>query len=168
LGDLLREIPTAPGRRSDLEEPTCSAAQRLDKPKTKAEIITGLGFSGDQAKRFETLAENKDLIEHVKQEAHENDDLPTRSRVLNLARERNRRGQGDETEYYDYLSECKKIALKYNNAIGSVSVLHADQDDFQKWAELLCEEVCVSSLQRTERALENLTRIRHFLRRKLT
>ena len=165
LGDLLSEIPTAQGQRTELLP---SGGQKLEEQKTKAEIITGLGFDRHQAQRFETLAENKDLIEQVKQEARENDDLPTRSRVLDLARERNRRGQGDETEYYNYLSECKKIALKYNNAIGNVSALSADQEDFQKWAELLCEEVRESSLQRAIQAQENINKVISFLRRNLT
>jgi len=166
LGDLLKEIPKGSGgdRRSD-DFKTRSGA---DFEKTKAQIIEGLGFSGDQAQRFETLAENRDLIEQVKAEARDNDDVPTRSRVLDLAKERNRRGQGDEKEYYDYLAECKKVALRFNNAIGNVSTLNVDQDVFVKWADVLVEDVRVSSLQRTEQALENLTIIRQFLRRKLT
>jgi len=168
LGDLLKEIPAAQGQRTDRTEHLRSGAEKLVPPKTKAEIITGLGFSGDQAQRFETLAENRDLIEQVKQESRENDDIPTRSRVLDLARERDRRGQGDEHEYYDYLAECKKTALRFNNAIGNVSALNIDNGEFHKWAELLDEDLRLSSLRRTEQALENLTLIRQFLRRKLT
>ena len=164
LGELFKEIPTAPGGRPS--EKTMDTDVHSLRP--KAEIIEGLGFNTKQAQRFETLAENKDLVEQVKQEAQENDDIPTRSCVLDLAKERNRRGQGDEQEYYDYLTECKKVALRFNNAIGNVSTLKVDQDVFVKWADVLVEDVRVSSLQRTEQALENLTIIRQFLRRKLT
>ena len=165
LGDLLKAIPKASGGDRRSEDFKTGNAGSFEKP--KAEIIKDLGFSESQGQRFETLAENRDLIDQVKIEARENNDIPSRTRVLDLAKERNRRGQGDESEYYDYLSECKKVALKFNNAIALVSVLSVEQEDFDMWAELLVEDVRVSSLQRTEQALENLTLIRQFLRRRL-
>ena len=164
LGSLLSEIPKAGANQH-----TDAALFRsgAEKQKTKAEIITGLGFSGDQAQRFETLADNQDLIEQVKQEAKENDDIPTRTRVLDLARERNRRGDGDEHDYYNYLDDCEKIARKYNNAIYAVSALEASSEDFQKWAVLLENDIRKRTLERTEEAVENLIKVKQFLRRPL-
>jgi hypothetical protein len=163
IGDLLREIPKSPGGRPS--EKTMDTGVHSLKP--KAEIIEGLGFSVKQAQRYETLSENKDLVEQVKQEARENDDLPTRSRVLDLARERSRRAPDGEREYYDYLDECGTIARQYNNAIGKVCVLKADSEDFKKWKELMFDEIRESALGQTNRAIETLIKIKEFLRRPL-
>jgi hypothetical protein len=59
------------------------------------EIISELGFSKDQSSEFITLAENTDIVEYVKAEARENDDIATRSRVLDLAAYQKRQ----ETEF---------------------------------------------------------------------
>lgn len=40
------------------------------------------GITRNQSSQFQSLAEHKDLIEEVKREAQENDDLPTRTEVL--------------------------------------------------------------------------------------
>ena len=48
------------------------------------------GISHKQSHYFQTLADNKDIIEQVKAEAEDNDDLPTRTEVLKRVKERNR------------------------------------------------------------------------------
>jgi len=47
------------------------------------------GITKKQSHQFQQLAENQDLIEQVKIEAIENEDIPTRTAVLKLAHERN-------------------------------------------------------------------------------
>lgn len=120
LGEMTSPIPKAPGTRSDLQktdikplftgeqrfengtdEPIDSGVDRL--PKTKREVIEGLGFTQTQVQRFETLAANKDLVEQVKEQARENGDIPTRSEVLTLAQARRRKYDQDmrriDTDY---------------------------------------------------------------------
>jgi len=60
---------------------------------SKQQITQQLGFNRMQVERFQTLAQNKDLVEQVKAEARENDDLPTRTAVLQLAKARKREEQ---------------------------------------------------------------------------
>lgn len=78
IGQLLKKLPKEPGKRTDLQ-PRFSAGTRL-KP-TKDETIKNLGFEKTQAHRFETLANHPEIVEQVKAEAIENDDLPTRTKV---------------------------------------------------------------------------------------
>ena len=85
IGDLLKQIPKARGRRTDItssqqcEKVDNVFTQNCEKLKeTKQEVITRLGFNKDQANRFETLSSNKDLVEQVKAEARKNEDVPTR------------------------------------------------------------------------------------------
>jgi hypothetical protein len=84
IGEILSAMPKAQGARNDLQL-SSSAATKLD---TKEDAIKKLGFDKFQVSRFQTLAANKDLVEQVKQEAREADDLPTRTAVLEAAKVR--------------------------------------------------------------------------------
>lgn len=84
LGEMTKEIPTASGKRTDME-PSDTAVARS---KPKSETVRGLGFTPKQVERFETLADNKDLVEQEKAKAREEGRMPTRTNVLNLAQER--------------------------------------------------------------------------------
>ena len=116
LGEMTSPIPKASGRPkkiidtavdnfntnfSNADEPVDTDVHRL--PKTKREVIEGLGFTQKQVERFETLAANKDLVEQVKAQARENGDIPTRSEVLSLAQARRQKYDQDmrriDTDY---------------------------------------------------------------------
>ena len=161
LGDLLKTIPKASGGDRRSEDFKTAIGGGFEKPKAK--VVEELGFSETQVRRFETLAENRDLIEQVKQEAREKDEIPTRARVLNLARERERR-QCQENNHGEYLSECKKTALKYSTTISNTSNLSVETADLKKWSELLDARLRESELSRVENALMKLSQIRQFLR----
>lgn len=57
-------------------------------PQTKEEILADMGFGKMQVSRYETLADNKDLVEQVKAEARETGEIPTRGKVLDLVKAR--------------------------------------------------------------------------------
>lgn len=84
IGEILAKMPKAQGQRNDLQL-SCSGETKLE---TKEEAIKQLGFDKNQVHRFQTLAANKDLVEEVKQAAREDDDLPTRTAVLQAAKAR--------------------------------------------------------------------------------
>jgi len=88
-----------------------------DMSDSKKEIIENAGFSQDQAERFEVLANNPDIVEFVKVEARENDDIPTRTRVLDLAA---RKKKGDD-DYGGYLKTHMKICGEFEKIIASIN-----------------------------------------------
>ena len=114
IGEILAEMPKAQGKRNDIEL-ILSAEDKLELP-TKQEAIQELGFSRQQAERFQVLAANKDLVEQIKQEARESDDLPTRTAVLQAARikqlEENRAKVREELKGID-LTADKKYHVVY-------------------------------------------------------
>ena len=61
-----------------------------EKPKTKAEIVKETGFSQKQVERFQMLAAHPDIVAKAKAEARENDDIVSRSLVLNMVKEQKR------------------------------------------------------------------------------
>jgi hypothetical protein len=82
IGEILSAMPKAKPGPKELSN---SAVTKLN---CKEEAIKELGFDKMQVSRFQTLAANKDLVEQVKKDAREADDLPTRTAVLEAAKVR--------------------------------------------------------------------------------
>lgn len=61
-----------------------------EKPETKTEVIEKSGFTKMQVSRFETLAKNPEVVAQAKAEARQNDDIVSRSLVLNMVKEQKR------------------------------------------------------------------------------
>lgn len=78
IGELMREVPKAQGKRTDIK-PTDSGVG-------KYEVIEKAGFTPKQVERFETLAAHPEIVAQAKAEAKENDDIVTRSLVLNMVK----------------------------------------------------------------------------------
>jgi N6-adenosine-specific RNA methylase IME4 len=93
IGEILARMPKASGkhwenkRESKILTTEESTFEAKPKPiETKQEAATKLGFNKQQVERFQTLAANKEIVEQIKQEARENDDLATRTAVLQVVK----------------------------------------------------------------------------------
>lgn len=121
VGEFLKEIPKGSGGDRGNQHTGGKIRSGADFGKkgktTKKEIVENAGFSQDQAERFETLAENQDIVEFVKAEARENDDIPTRTRVLELV---NRKKKGDD-DYDDYMKMHMKICGELDKIIENIN-----------------------------------------------
>jgi len=104
IGEMFKEIPTKQGLRT-------SGGTKL----SKVEKTKELGFDKHQVYRFETLADNKDIIEEVKAEARENEDLPTRTEVLRRVKEKARE---------EYIDSLRNTPVKLPE--GEFNVIYAD------------------------------------------
>ena len=71
LGEMMKGIPKGSGGDRRSENFKTDSGVGFEKP--KKQVIEELGFSEKQAERFETLAENKDLVERVKADARESE-----------------------------------------------------------------------------------------------
>ncbi len=192
LGDLLKQIPKdnrfkgnqykeVNSQQCDISKEICQKdssvhsaennriGSRFEKP--KHEVIEELGFNRKQANRFEILANNKDLVEQVKQEARENDDIPTRTRVLELARARKKKQDGSPLkepdgveEYCKYMDECKSITVKFNNTLLKLSLLDVDDRTLGMWGKLLDKDDIERKIEKVETAIPKLLKIQKFLR----
>lgn len=83
LGELMRELPTAQGARTDLE------LRGTDAPKLKEDAVKEMGFSKDQGKAFEQMAKHPEAVAAAKAEAREAEEIVTRSAVLDKIKEEN-------------------------------------------------------------------------------
>lgn len=91
IGEILLAMPKASGKNNQYVQEKVksnsgvtfqSEVKPIPPVQTKEEAVKKLGFDKIQVSRFQTLAKNKDIVEQVKQEARANDDLATRTAVL--------------------------------------------------------------------------------------
>ena len=99
-------------------------------PKTKEEITNEMGFDRKTVSRFETLAKNKDLVEQVKQEARENDDVATRTQVLSLAKARKQMQEQKEEQFKEFCDRSEKGKKLYGKLIDCLGFINRlDSED---------------------------------------
>lgn len=167
VGEFLKQIPKAQGARTDLTY-SQQCEEVSTKPKSKDQIIKELGFNKDQANRFETLADNKDLVEQVKAEARENEDIPTRSRVLELAKARKDKQKEaiqDQKEYNKYIDDCKKVSNEYESFLFDCDELDVTDEKLNMWKKfLLNQEDIEEYLKIATEAIPKLLKIQKFLK----
>jgi len=161
VGDLLKKIPKNSGgdRRSEnfkirnatefekvenagdsKKSDDFRVYKNTEKPKTKKEVIEKLGFSEDQAHRFEILADNKNIVEQVKTEARENNDLPTQTRILNIV-DYQKKKESEENNKFWYGDKKHK---ELDKIVAQISKLKFSQEDFDAlahWHEDMDNEI---------------------------
>lgn len=81
IGELMAQVPKA---TKDNARKQIDSGVDLIKP--KADVIRDAGFTQKQVERFQTLAAHPDIVEQAKAEARENDDIVSRSLVLNMVK----------------------------------------------------------------------------------
>ena len=168
MGELKPSIPKASGGDRKSQEIKSNHMGTFDKQnKGVTKTYNDLGFSKKQMYEFETLADNKDLVEQVKHEARGNGILPTKSRVIDLAQQRKKKETEEQVKddnFNAYIDGCKKVANGFNKAIYSFIYIDTDADAFKKWKELLDANSIPSYLREVEEGIVKLIAIQKFLR----
>ena len=168
IGEFTLKMPTNVGvgrwnkerqRQAEKEAKETEEHQQLtDEPliKDKTERIKELGFNRMQVQRFEVLAKNPEVVEQVKQEARKNDDIPTRSRVLQLVKEK---------RSPDWRHEARR---GINDAIFKPLNARTDDERLSVWFEsLTASDEPQRRLSNINEAINNLYIIRNYLNRRL-
>lgn len=119
IGELMAKVPKASGgdRRSDSFKNDSGVHFE-----TKTEVIEKAGFTPKQVQRFETLAKNRDIVEQAKAEARENDDIVSRSLVLNMVKSKKKEKQ---------LEDAKKHIIEQNKPTNAPTVIIGDSTKFK-------------------------------------
>jgi DNA modification methylase len=112
IGELMREVPKAQGRRTDIK-PTDTAVG-------KYEVIEKAGFTPKQVERFETLAAHPEIVAQAKAEAKENDDIVTRSLVLSMVKAHKKADEIEQarTDIENQQKERGGAVLRIGDGIG--------------------------------------------------
>lgn len=160
IGDLLKQIPKVKNQYDK-----CISQQCEKQKETKQEVITKLGFNKDLANRFETLSSNKDIVEHVKAEARENEDIPTRSRVLQLVKEKSKQEQFIENEFKKIENETA-IQNNIHNAIYKILCTEIQEEYLEVWYEGLDKNYLETIEDDLDRAIEQYEKVKKFIQEK--
>ena len=95
--------------------PKVNRANEIVKP--KREVIREAGFTPKQVQRFQQLAEHPEIVEQAKEDARKNDDIVSRSLVLNMIRTQKK---AEEIE------EAKKRIAAYDSTDSSAVLYIGD------------------------------------------
>lgn len=114
IGEILEKMPKASGGDRKSQNFKSNSTVTFE---TKEQAIKEMKFDKMQVSRFQTLAQNKDLVEQIKQDARDTDDLPTRTSVLQAVRirdlENNREQVRQNLVGIDLTPTGKKYSLIY-------------------------------------------------------
>lgn len=161
LGEFSKQIPKQSGLRSDLT----SFPQGNEVVKTKEQTMKDLGFSKKQTYEFEALADNKEVVEQVKQKAREVGEPVTKNKILDFT---SRKSQitdiQKEDDFYSYMDECGKMVKKYHKAIDAFMWIKADEVEFKMLIDGFQADTAESDLREVEDSIAKLTRLRNFLK----
>ena len=157
IGELTKAIPKAPPDRGNQYtggKPTALSQSQ----KSKSEVITDLGFTQKQVERFEILANNPDVVEQVKREARENDDIPTRTRVIDIVQQRKKAENAR-------IEESSKIYKQFHNSLFGLLTIETEHNRLEMLANWIedCRGISVSDyIKDIGRTIEKLESIRAF------
>lgn len=163
IGDLLKQIPKASGGDRKSEEIKNRTGAKFEKQETKQQVIERLGFNKDQANRFETLSSNKEIVEQVKAEARENEDIPTRSRVLQLVKEKSKEEKEYEEECRE-LDKAHRIYCKINDAVYKPISVEITEENVGYWTENMSQDELEEEERNVEQAINNLQKIKRIMK----
>lgn len=131
-------------------------------PQTKEEILADMGFGLMQVNRYETLADNKDLVEQVKAEARETGEIPTRGKVLDLVKARKQRQQPQNiTEYsYEDIDKRANIAKHYLKHIGELASDFPSREDVECLFQFQPVEMQKDFVETCDKAIQTIRTIK--------
>lgn len=151
MGEMTKAIPKSGGGR-----PSKTTDRAVESFKSKSETVKGLGFSTKQVERFETLADNKDLVELEKAKAREEGRMPTRTNVIDMAQARKEMYHRD-MEQID--TDCK-YAKAFCHAVHAPLMIADDLDDVAAAVWRNASGAVNEDIQDIDRAIQALTIIK--------
>lgn len=94
IGEILLSIPSASGRRTDLE----TSSMHIEKVKTKTETVKEMGYTKDEASDYQRMAQNPEIVKRVIDDALANGKVVTTSQVVKEISEEKKRSKALEEE----------------------------------------------------------------------
>lgn len=116
IGELMAKVPKA----TENQYTKVQSDSGVAKQKPKADIISEAGFTPRQVERFQTLAAHPEIVAQAKAEARENDDIVSRSLVLNMVKAQKKADEIEQAKasIAEQQRETGKTLLYVGNGIG--------------------------------------------------
>lgn len=103
IGEILRELPTRAGKRTDLTSST------VQEEVTKTDALKESGISRTQAYDLQAMAANPDVVQAVLDKAEKDGTIPSRAQVLKAIKERDEATAREENLKSDLADAYKEI-----------------------------------------------------------
>ena len=113
IGEFSVSVPKASGGDRRSEDFKARSASNFENGKMEA--LANMGFTKDQISQAKKMAENKDIVEQAKAEARDNDDIVSRSFVLEKIKSAER-----ETKRAEIIENLESISAQKAKAIQGV------------------------------------------------
>lgn len=161
IGELTKRIPKGSGRPEKIRNTDVTNFQE-NQSQTKEEILADMGFGKMQVSRYETLADNKELVEQVKAEARETGEIPTRGKVLDLVKARKQRQQPQKiTEYsYEDIDKRANIAKHYLKHIGELASDFPSREDVECLFQFQPVEMQKDFVETCDKAMQTIRTVK--------
>jgi len=178
MGDFTKEIPKASGgdRKSEKIKSDNNVVfeiggeEKIKNPnggkfeKSKEAAIRDLGFTHTQVHRFETLADNRDVVEEVKAEARETRTIPTQERVFEKIKERKAMVIPPDDEFNRRMNREYAISDRIGKTVDDAVQLDVDPEHmrifYDRRRRTTRHEMMLSEI---DLALNNLNTLRNFV-----
>ena len=120
IGQLMREVPK--GTNGGANQYRAKTTAESEERKPKAEVIREAGFTPKQVERFQQLAEHPEIVEAAKAEARENDDIVSRSLVLNMIRAQKKADKIEQAraDIANQAASMSHVSLRLSDGIGYI------------------------------------------------
>ena len=108
IGELLLNMPTAQGRRTDM----LTSGHGGTEVETKAEAVSRMGYGEREAKDYQQMAKNPEIVREVIEEATANGEVVTKAAVMKQIQQAKEEARREAQEQISGLAETIKAQSK--------------------------------------------------------
>ena len=126
IGELLLSLPTAQGKRTDLQ----TSEEHTTEVKTKAETVSEMGYSKDEAKDYQQMAKNPDIVRKVIEEATANGEVVTKSAVMKQIQKAKEEARAEAQAEINRLKADNRTLA--NRSKPETKIVEVEPEDYQQ------------------------------------
>ena len=126
IGELLLNLPTAQGKRTDLR----TSEEHTAEVKTKAETVSEMGYSKDKEKDYQQMAKNPDIVRKVIEEATANGEVVTKSAVMKQIQKAKEEARAEAQAEINRLKADNRTLA--NRSKPETKIVEVEPEDYQQ------------------------------------
>lgn len=156
IGELLLNMPTAQGRRTDM----LTSGHGGTEVETKAEAVSRMGYGEREAKDYQQMAKNPEIVQKVIEEATANGEVVTKAAVMKQIQQAKEEARREAQEQISGLAETIKAQSKREareEVEAELKALRQTNKVLKEQAEKTATVVAPEDYEQTKRQNEMLT-----------
>ena len=126
IGELLLSLPTAQGKRTDLQ----TSGHNSPEVETKAEAVSRMGYGEREAKDYQQMAKNPDVVRKVIEEATANGEVVTKSAVMKQIQKAKEEARAEAQAEINRLKADNRTLA--NRSKPETKIVEVEPEDYQQ------------------------------------